>query len=273
MTSIKLEEQEFVDKAKAFTLRVGEGAVLLLVGSRAAGLNDSWSDLDMWVIGDKNNLSPAEFETYKTNKQVFFDRGDYEAHWTFYDAEDLHQYLYSWPDERMWLSLTSTILFGNEATATHLHRQCRNYPREVVEKKLKWHFGKYGSLLGPLNTAARGMPETSVMVVGQVIEHLCKICCLSELKPFPYAKWLVSVASQTTLGNDLIPYISRATSGLSEFLHPPEGKPFRELIPLKELRETKEIVRGGLKKLGWDSSWIEKMDEALVDTFSAERGY
>ena len=61
---IRPEETDFVDRAKAFTSNVGPESVLLLVGSRAAGFDDAWSDLDMWVIGDKGKLSAGEREKY-----------------------------------------------------------------------------------------------------------------------------------------------------------------------------------------------------------------
>ncbi len=262
---IKAEDEEFVLQAKDFTSRRGSKAVLLLVGSRAAGLADSWSDIDMWVVGDKTTLSPSERERYEADEELFIDRGDYEAHWKFFDLGDLQLLLQGYPDEKMWILLTSQTIFGDESAAAVLKEQCRQYPREAVEPKLKLHFGRYWGSLGPLNTAARGMPETAFVFAGKAIEHLCKICCLAESKPFPYGKWLFSVSRNTVLGKKITPFITEAVFGIDEFLHPPKGKHFRELTPLKNLRDTKEIVREGLKELGWTSSWIENTDEAITE--------
>ena len=55
-------------------------------------------------------------------------------------------------------------------------------------------------------------------------------------------------------------------SGIEEFLHPPADKPFRELIPLKELRKTKEIVQSGLKALGWNCDWISDTDITVEES-------
>ena len=47
---------------------------------------------------------------------------------------------------------------------------------------------------------------------------------------------------------------------------PPRGENFRELIPLKTLREIKDIVRETLEELGWTCSWIDNTDEAVAET-------
>lgn len=263
---IRPEETEFVDKAKAFTSRVGPNAVLLLVGSRAAGVDDSWSDLDMWVVGDKTCLSKDEREQYEKDDEFFVDRGDYEAHWSFYDQQDLLSILQGYPDEKMWIILTAQVLFGDKSTAGALREQCKQYPHEVVERKLKWHFGHYWRSLGPLNTAARGMPETAFLMAGKTMEHLCKMCCLAEHRPFPYTKWLIPVARNTALGKRVVPFISEAVLGIDEFLHPPKGKHFRELVPLKKLRDTKDIAIETLRELGWKCSWVDNPDEAVAET-------
>ena len=83
------EDQQFVDRAIDFCQRMGKCAVLMLVGSRATNFADGWSDLDLCVIGDKWCLSDEERRTYEQDRQLFVDRGDYEAHWTFYDEGDL----------------------------------------------------------------------------------------------------------------------------------------------------------------------------------------
>ena len=259
------DEAEFVEQARAFTSRVGPRSVLLLVGSRAAGLADSWSDLDMWVIGDKARLTQAERRRYERHSELFVDRGDYEAHYSFYDRDDLRAVLQGYPDEKMWIVLTAKVLFGDRRVAAELKRLCRRYPRRAVEPKLRWHFGRYFQSVNPLNTAARGMPETAFLIAGMVVEHLCKVCCLGERKPFPYAKWLIPVSRRTVLGRKVAPLVSEAILGIDELLHPPEDKYYRALVPLKKLRETREIVCKGLRKLGWRGRWVTVPEEAIAE--------
>lgn len=274
MTHFGLDDQKFMDEAIEACQRLGSEAVLLLVGSRAAGFGSAWSDLDLWILGDKAYLSIEERQTYESKGELFceahelWDRGDYEAHWTFYDMNDLTEQLSKWNDEKMWILATSRLLCGSSDRFVMMKNRSSSYPAEVAERKLKWLFGKYCLSLGPLNTAARGMPVTALVVAGQVIECLCKICCLAEKKPFPYTKWLVEVAKKTHLGARVYPFVKEAVLGIEEFVNPPSGKHFRELIPLKELRATEQIVQSSLKDLGWRCDWIDDTDKAIAEALN-----
>ncbi len=83
------EDQQFINRAIDFCQHMGERAVLMLIGSRAANFADAWSDLDLCIIGDKRRLAAEDRRTYEQSWQLFVDRGDYEAHWSFYDEDDL----------------------------------------------------------------------------------------------------------------------------------------------------------------------------------------
>ena len=60
------EDQQFIDRAIDFCQQMGERAVLMLIGSRAAGFTDEWSALDLCIIGDKCHLSGEDQATYIT---------------------------------------------------------------------------------------------------------------------------------------------------------------------------------------------------------------
>ena len=150
------EDQHFIDRATDFCQRMGERAVLMLVGSRAANFADEWSDLDLCIIGDKRCLSDEDRRTYERSQQLFVDRGDYEAHWSFFDEGDLRAWLETWPSEMMWIISTSRTLYGCSNTAEELKHHYCLFPPAVAESKLKWLFGKYYySQRGPLAMAAR----------------------------------------------------------------------------------------------------------------------
>ena len=260
------EDQQFIDRAIDFCQQMGERAVLMLIGSRAAGFTDAWSDLDLCIIGDKRHLSNEDRETYEQSWQLFVDRGDFEAHWSFYDEGDLRTWLETCPDEMMWVVANSRVLHGCSNTAEELkHRYCV-YPPAVAERKLKWMFGKYYfSQRGPLAMAARNKVETAFVAVGNVIEYLCKMCCVADKQPFPYEKWVVEAAKQTQLGGMVYPSIQRAVGGIGDFLDPPADHNWRDWTPVKELRGTLPIVQSGLKELGWDGDWIDDPNAVYFD--------
>ena len=259
------EDQQFIDRASDFCQQVDERAVLVLVGSRAANFADGWSDLDLCIIGDKRYLSDEDRKTYERSRQLFVDRGDYEAHWSFFDEGDLWAWLETWPSEMMWLIATSRTLYGCSSTAEELKHCCRLYPPGVAETKLKWLFGNYYySQRGPLAMAARGHVEMAFVAVGSVIEYLCKMCCVADRQPFPYEKWLIEAAKQTRLGEVVYPSIQRAIVGVGELLNPPADRHWRDL-PVKELRDTLPVVQSRLKELGWGCDWIDNPERVYFE--------
>lgn len=48
-------------------------------------------------------------------------------------------------------------------------------------------------------------------------------------------------------------------------MSPPKEKYFRDLVPLKELRATEEIVQSRLKELGWNRDWIDDVNKAFAE--------
>ena len=260
------EDQQFVDRAVDFCQRMGDRAVLMLIGSRAANFTDSWSDFDLCIIGDKRHLSDKDRESYERDRQLFVDRGDYEAHWTFYDESDLRAWLETYPDEMMWVVANSRTLYGYSTTVEELKQHYCVYPPAVAERKLKWMFGKYYfSQRGPLVMAARNKVETAFVAVGNVIEYLCKICCVAEKQPFPYEKWVVEAAKRTQLGEMVYPSIQRAVAGINDFLNPATNCNWRDWAPVKELRGTLPIVQNGLKELGWRCDWVDDPNAVYFD--------
>ena len=248
------EDQQFVDRAIDFCQRMGERAVLVLAGSRSTSFADEWSDLDLWIIGDKQCLSDKDRRVYEQKRELFVDRGDFEAHWSFYDEEDLRAWLETYSDEPMWIVANSQILYGCSSTAEELKHHYCQYPPAIAERKLKWMFGKYYFAQGgPLAMAARNKVETAFVAVGNIIEYLCKICCVAEKQPFPYEKWVVEAAKQTRLGTMVYPSIQRAVSGIGDFLDLPSDRKLARLGAGERITRnvtdcSKRIKRTGL---GW----------------------
>ena len=68
---IRDSEKEFLQKAIKFKETLGINSVVLLMGSRAAGYIDDWSDLDLWVVGNKEKLSIEARNIYNKTGNTF----------------------------------------------------------------------------------------------------------------------------------------------------------------------------------------------------------
>ena len=254
---IGTDNQEFCQRAITESEKYGQGASVLLVGSRGAGYIVSWSDIDLWVLGDKRALNDTAAKEYALTRQIFVDRGDLEAHYTFYDLGDLRQRLQEWPDELLWLLQRSRILHDPLGRASELRTQFADYPEDIMQDKLRWQLCEYSQHQGRLGVAGRGMPVAAVMAAGRCIETACRICCLAERKPYPYLKWLRRAAGETRLGEIVCPVVDRAVEHIQELATPPEGVPYTDLIPLKELRSLKPTLCRELARIGWTGDWVE----------------
>ena len=262
------EIKEFCDRAVLDAEQYGEGAAVLLVGSRGAGFDDSWSDLDPWVLGRKDALSGEAAAQYASTGQVFVDRGDFEAHYSLYDFGDLAQRLSGWPDELLWLAQRSRILHDPLGLAENLKARFAEYPRPILEEKLRrWHC-KYSESSGRLGVVGRGMPVAAVLTGAACIESACKICCLAEGKSFPYAKWLRHAAAETRLGRVVCPVIDTVVDSMHELAAPPPGVDYKALTPVKELKALRPTLCEELGKMGWTDDWAEDPGQHVWVLFS-----
>jgi hypothetical protein len=261
---IPVEFRAFVDRAMRRTLDLGAGAALLLVGSRGAGYHDDTSDLDLWIVGDRERLTPDEAREYDSTGQVFVDRGDYEAHWTFYDAADLAGQFQAGHDERLWTFLNSRAIAGDDTRVAAMRCKFARYPPPVAEAKLRWLMGRVLAIKGSLRHARRGDPATTVAVAAEIAQCLWKMCCLAERRPFPYSKWLARAATEMRMGRSLCPRIDRAMTHVGEVVARPDVTTHREWTPVRELEACIELAPSILRDLGWDEEWLDSPTPAIA---------
>ena len=146
--------------------------------------------------------------------ELFVDRGDMRAHWSFFDADLLPKRLESWPDEMLWILRNAKVISGNPGTVASLQRRFATYPDEIASRKLKWLVGGYRALLSSFPKAGESKPMMSIVVRGKLVECLCKICCIGHRRPFPYTKWLVRAARETDLGANVLPWVERSMEAM-----------------------------------------------------------
>ena len=141
--ALSIEQQTFLDEAIAFSEKLEGNGLVLLVGSRGAGYTDDWSDLDLWVLGSKESLGTEQRRDYDQAGQVFVERGDSEAHWTFYDWEDLISHLDTHPPVFTWLACNSQCLHGPSERHEFLRCTYSLMPRPVAEQAMRRALGQF----------------------------------------------------------------------------------------------------------------------------------
>ena len=97
--SYNLADQKAIEEAIQISRRMGENTCVLLVGSRAAGYEDSWSDLNLWLLGDREDLPDEERELFDSAGWLMMSLGDTGVQAAFRDVSDVLTRLNAWDDE------------------------------------------------------------------------------------------------------------------------------------------------------------------------------
>ena len=267
INNVKAEDHDFILAAASACEQLGDEAVLLLVGSRAADLRPM-DDLDLWIIGNKRFLSPAQQEEYAQSGQVFVDRGDLTAHWSFYDRADLAARFAQWPAEMMWILSTSKFMGGCRATHDDLVARFAMFPRDIAETKLKWLFASYRMQVHPMfKAAAAGSTTGAFAIAGLLITNLAQLCCAAQCRPWPYSKWLTRVAGETTAGRILMPFADRGVEAFIQCPRPSPGQHSMDWPPTRELKLAMQAVPQILSELGWQGDWVSDPWKAVHEYF------
>ena len=240
--------------------KLGKSTAVLLVGSRGAGLARPTSDLDLWLIGDKETLPPDQRKLYDERGELFVDRGDWNwnAHYKFHDERDLRKRLADWRDPWPWMLKRSVILLDDTGRAAQLKSEYELMPREIQERGLcRWLLTFREALIWMKGDGMNGA-TARLLAVSRCLEALCKVCCFADGVPPPYPKWLRLEAERTRVGmrlRDVLDVVLRETDNVTLGA---EGRDFRTVSPIKELRELRDgRLARELNELGWSAPWID----------------
>lgn len=266
--ALSAADQAFLSQAVEACNRAGPRAVLLLVGSRAAGFAGRGSDLDLWIVGDRMTLPVDQQRQLDAKESLFVDRGDLTAHWTFYDHDDLVHRLLTWPSEIMWTLATAQHLHGDRQVFIDLRTRFNQFPRHIAEPKLRWLIGAFRMRLSPIYKLARRGDDPGAMVqVGHAVDAFCRLCRASECQPWPYEKWLTAVARQTRIGTELYPLIKSCVEIFLQTPRPASVSIGSDWPPHKLLRDALYALPPLLHELGWQGDWVDDPWKAVSETF------
>jgi hypothetical protein len=142
------------------------------------------------------------------------------------------------------------------------------YPREVLRRKLLRHF------LLDFDLSVHGITYryesqnffSVVHTLGAKIAEYCRLCCLLEGRPYPYAKWLLRACQETSTGARLSPYLERAlahVTHLGDDLVESADRVRQAVYALDT--EACDILEEALVAWGIDQAWIENAYGCLSD--------
>ncbi len=243
-------------------------AAVMLHGSTTIGIDDPWSDLDVWVIVPDDALQRLR----QTSQDSFFEFAldGKPGHFTLESYEDVASRVRRC-DMPLISELRLAVVLGD-------HQGCGQALIDVArqpmrpEVRLAWFRYHYVEMRSEHracdNPIERGDPVAVLLAMTKALEHAMRAALVLDGQPYPYSKWLARGCAGTPTGQKVLGGVQEMLDLLAaDALHrpgPEKGHPLSD--KLREIRRTLvEAARAG----GVDEPWLDKwwlfMEQAARD--------
>jgi hypothetical protein len=183
-----------------------------------------------------------------------------EVDLAIYEVDRIQRSCDEYVDVVLWIWTNARILMDPCQLASGIQGSFEGYPRQVLEKKVKWHFLRdfHLSVHGLSYIAESGNLFAVLNAMTGKIGELCRICCLLEGKPFPYEKWLLRASEDTGTGKRVVPIFKRVLAALSRLNNDLTGNwnAVQKAIDAIDT-EASEIIEAAMVSWGIERSWLE----------------
>jgi hypothetical protein len=193
---------------------------VVLVGSRAAGLGDQYSDVDVhvlvsepsftellqpiWSGVDRGTISILNPRARLFNEYPLTYIPGVDGHYQIKSADEIEARIRSVDDVLRWIYCNSVPITDESGLHGRIRRLAAQYaPDTLVEKRNHHLFAAKDYFYNLKTQLQRGHLESVALIVTQSISHLLKFFCFCDGRPFPYEKWLYQVGLETTLGTNV----------------------------------------------------------------------
>jgi hypothetical protein len=222
---------------------------LLLHGSTTAGVDDEWSDLDVWLLPPTE--TPGKFIEFVCDGKK--GHVNIESQRTF---EDRVQRC----DFALIYELRRSVLLQDDAWGQQLIATASRPMSDAVrEAWFAYHYiemrSEHRACDNPIN---RGDAIALLLAVQPTLTHAMQAAMVLDGEPYPYSKWLPTAAAKTPTGAKVVPLIEEMIDLLGagalrqagpEGTHPINRK-------LKQIRQTLiDAARAGGLDAPWLSHW------------------
>jgi predicted nucleotidyltransferase len=253
-----------------------------LVGSRAVGYHVPESDYDFMVVCDAETFGRVAARADQCpsspaidlcrNAEMTAERRRVKVDAALYTRERIEEALGAYRDVLRWIWTNAKAVVDSDHVIVKIRNDFRAYPREVLERKIKYHF------LRDFDLSVHGLtyhPESKnlfsvVHAMSAKIAEFCKLCCLLDGKPYPYDKWLLRAAQDTSLGGTLAPIFARVLAIVTTLGGDLPGNADRIGAAVDALdTEACDMIEAALVSWGVDEAWVRNayhyLDDLLFD--------
>jgi len=241
-----------------------EKASLILHGSLTLGFDDSFSDIDLWLLIPKEELIQLE----KISGTLFFeiDVNDKPGHLNAESIEEFSRRFYhlrnsnDQPDMDIVFQMRNAaiILDKNGIGKDLITSACQPMRQEVSDGFFFYHYIEMrGEHRASDNPMERNDPMGVLLSVPKTLAQALRAAMVLDNEPYPYNKWLYYTAKKTPTGKKLIPSLEKILKLIAEGGLHFQGPEAENPISL-EIREIRKILIKEARTRGNNSPWLEK---------------
>ena len=236
---------------------VADHGTLLLHGSTTLGIDDAFSDLDLWLL-IPDWLLPVVDNPSKTRFFPFMLDGK-EGHINVCSVEEFRRRV-SACDFPLIAELrrVETIAGKQNSVQSLLERARQPMSGTVRVAWFRYHYilmrQAHRALDHPIE---RGDAPTVLLGLSGTIEHALQAALVLDAEPYPYVKWLHHAASITSTGASLVPLVRDVMDLLAKDMLFRPG-PEKDHPLSQKLKEIRSVLVVAAREKGVDGAWLEQ---------------
>jgi hypothetical protein len=240
-------------------------ASAILHGSTTMGIDDEFSDLDLWLLLPEAAM--AELDAAAGTRFFEFQLDGKEGHLNAESVEGFRERIRGCDMDTIYQLRSAQAITDDAGAAAEPIRLARRPMREEVSRA--FFFYHYVEMRGEHracdNPIQRSDPVALLLSLPKVISHALRAAMVLDGQPYPYDKWLYCAAAGTPTGRLLAPSV-REVLDLLAAGHLRTGPPESDHPVSLELRVIRRILVEAAQAKGirepWLTRWWLHMDQA-----------
>jgi hypothetical protein len=236
---------------------VADEATLLLHGSTTRGIDDPFSDLDVWIFLPAAMLPDLDAAT--ATRFFPFELDGKPGHFTVDPSEEVARRLRHCGFPLIAELRVAETLADPRDEAGSLVRFARQPMREEVRRAwFRYHYVEMrGEHRAADNPIERGDAVAVLQAMTQTLSHALRAAMVLDGEPYPYVKWLAHAAFQTPTGSLLAPRVTELLDCLARDALRLPG-PEKQHPVSRKLREIRLLLVEAARASGIDEPWLDE---------------
>jgi predicted nucleotidyltransferase len=247
---------------------IADRCAVVLHGSTTLGIDDAFSDLDLWVIAPNETVRQAE--EIAGTRFFSFVLDDKPGHFNLEPMEEMRSRLRRCDLELIAELRRAEIIADVENVAADLIASARRPMSGAVREA--WFCYHYVEMRGFHRNCDTPIERGDAIALLQglvpTLNHALRAAMVLDGMPYPYIKWLAQSAATTPTGRRMLPLVYDMLDLLAADALRQPGPEKNHPISLK-LREIRRILIDSARAAGVDQPWLDRWWEHLTQ---ARRG-